>query len=87
MGEEERELLRYLLQRGGWSRMNAVTRKFGSLQGDGYFWQEREPVSTLGTLWSRALVFVGRARVGGNQCKIVVVPLELRQILMDILEA
>ncbi|HHW43038.1 MAG TPA: tetratricopeptide repeat protein [Desulfotomaculum sp.] len=87
LGEEERELLRYLLQRGGWSRMNAVTRKFGSLQGDGYFWQEREPVSTLGTLWSRALVFVGRARVGGNQCKIVVVPLELRQILMDILEA
>jgi len=61
LNEKERELLKYLLQQGGWSRLNAVTRKFGPLDGDGFFWQEYEPESSLGVLWSRALVMVGRA--------------------------
>ncbi|HAG07138.1 MAG TPA: hypothetical protein DCL13_03085 [Peptococcaceae bacterium] len=83
--DEERELLRYLLQRGGWSRLNAVTRKFGSMEGDGFFWHERGPASPLGSLWSRALVVVGRARLGATRCKIAAVPLELREALAEIL--
>ncbi len=87
LGEEERELLRYLLQRGGWSRLNAVTRKFGSLEGDGFFWNELEPESPLGILWSRALVMVGRAVLEGRRCKIAAIPLELREPLGEILGA
>ncbi|AEG15290.1 Tetratricopeptide TPR_2 repeat-containing protein [Desulfofundulus kuznetsovii DSM 6115] len=83
--EEERELLKYLLQRGGWSRLNAVTRKFGSLEGDGFFWHEREPESFLGFLWSLGLVMVGKATLEGRRVKIATIPLELRQPLKEIL--
>ncbi|SHI99898.1 tetratricopeptide repeat protein [Desulfofundulus thermosubterraneus] len=83
--EEERELLKYLLQRGGWSRLNAITRKFGSLEGDGFFWQEREPESFLGFLWSLGLVMVGKATLEGRRVKIATIPLELRQPLKEIL--
>ncbi len=81
----ERELLRYLLQKGGWSRLNAVTRLFGSLKGDGFFWQEELPRSPLGRLWSRALVMVGKADLEGRRVKIATIPVELRQPLEDIL--
>ncbi|RKO66954.1 tetratricopeptide repeat protein [Desulfofundulus salinus] len=83
--EEERELLKYLLQRGGWSRLNAVTRKFGSMEGDGFFWHEREPESFLGFLWSLGLVMVGKAALEGRRVKIATIPLELRQPLKEIL--
>ncbi|AFV10497.1 TPR domain-containing protein [Thermacetogenium phaeum DSM 12270] len=81
----ERELLEYLLQRGGWSRLNAVTRKFGSMEGDGFYWEEKKPQSILGTLWSRALVMVGRTSVSGQRCKIATIPIELREPLGEIL--
>ncbi|MGQ9532869.1 MAG: tetratricopeptide repeat protein, partial [Desulfotomaculales bacterium] len=82
---EERELLRYLLERNGWARLNSVTRRFGSLDGDGFFWDERGPESALGVLWSRALVMVGRTVVEGRRCKVAVVPAELRPVLAEIL--
>jgi tetratricopeptide (TPR) repeat protein len=82
---EQRELLAYLLQQGGWSRLNAVTRKFGAMDGDGFYWEEQEPESPLGVLWSRALVMVGRANLAGRRCKIASIPLELREPLREIL--
>lgn len=85
LGESEIQVLKYLLRKGGWSRLNAVTRKFGSMDGDGYYWAEKPPKSPLGVLWSRALVMVGRANLEGKKCKIVVIPLELRQLLREIL--
>jgi len=85
LDEEERELLKYLLQRGGWSRLNSVTRKFGTTEGDGFFWGEYDPESSLGILWSQALVMVGRATVEGRCCKIATIPLELRPPLGKIL--
>lgn len=86
MAVEERELLRYLLEQGGWSRLNAVTRKFGSLEGDGFYWEECEPESPLGVLWSRALVMVGKANLNGRRCKVAAVPVELRESLSRILD-
>ncbi|MGB9859047.1 MAG: hypothetical protein ACPLQP_03835, partial [Moorellaceae bacterium] len=83
--EEDRELLKYLLQKGGWSRIAAVTRKFGSMEGDGFYWEEREPESPLGFLWSNALVMVGKAVIEGKHAKIVTIPIELRQPLKEIL--
>jgi len=81
---EEQELLEYLLRKGGWSRLNAVTRKFGSMEGDGFYWEEEDPESSLGFLWSRALVMVGRAVIDGRRTKIVTIPLELREPLKEI---
>lgn len=85
LGRKERELLKYLLQHDGWSRLNAVTRKFGSMDGDGYFWAEKPPESPLGILWSRALVMVGKAKLEGRNYKIATIPVELRQPLCEIL--
>lgn len=78
-------LLRYLLEGGGWRRINGVTRRFGSMEGDGYFWNEESPTSPSGVLWSCALVGVGRAELGGRQCRVITVPVELRPLLSAIL--
>ena len=78
---EERDLLRYLLQKGGFARLNAVTRKFGTLEGDGYYWYDYEPDSVTGKLWSKALIFIGRIIIDNRNTKIAVIPLELRSHL------
>jgi len=85
LGQVEKELLRYLLQQGGWARLNAVTRKFGRMAGDGFYWDEEDPSSPLGLLWSRALVFIGRAVIDNRSTKVAVIPLELREKLMELL--
>ncbi len=85
VGDEDRELLKFLLSRGGFSRISAVTRKFGTTDGDGFFWEEEEPASPLGLLWSRALVMVGKAVLNNRQCKIAAIPVELRPLLKEIL--
>lgn len=85
LGEKERGLLEYLLERGGFSRLNAVTRRFGSLEGDGFFWAEKPPSPPLGVLWSRALVLVGKAVLGGRNCRVAVIPADLRPLLREVL--
>jgi tetratricopeptide (TPR) repeat protein len=80
-----RELLGFLLERGGWARLNAVTRKYGTMEEDGYYWDEDEPQSHLGQLWSRALVMVGRARLEGGYARIVTIPADLREKLAAII--
>jgi len=88
--EDERELLRYLLKRGGWSTLDPVIQEFGSMAGDGYFWHEQEPASTLGGLWSRVLAVVGRTVLSGKRARhagvpSVAIPLELREPLRKLL--
>jgi len=80
-----RELLRYLLQREGWSRINTLTRKFGSMDDDGFFWEYEPPGSTLGQLWLRCLIFIGRVQINGRNTKIAAVPVELRPALSRLL--
>ncbi len=84
--EDEISLLRYLLQQEGWSRIGPVTRKFGSMDGDGFFWNEDGPCSTLGYLWNLGLVFVGRTTLNNRSTKIVTIPVELRPLLIGILQ-
>jgi tetratricopeptide (TPR) repeat protein len=81
LSEEEKELLSYLIQHDGWSRLNAVTQRFGSMDGDGFYWAEQPPESPLGNLWAKALVAVGRAKIKSRTYKIVTIPVELRQLL------
>ncbi len=85
-GHRGPELLRYLLQRGGWARMNGVTRKFGSMEGDGFFWEEDVPASPTGRLWALGLAAVGKANLGQRREKIVTIPRELREALVELLE-
>ncbi len=84
-GKREQQLLSYLLQKGGWARLSAVSRKFGSMEGDGFYWEAEIPASSLGVLWSLGLVGVGKAHLENRREKIAVIPLELRQPLSAIL--
>jgi tetratricopeptide (TPR) repeat protein len=81
-----RALLHMLLQRGGWARVGAITRRFGTDAGDGYFWAENPPASPLGRLRLACLVFVGRARVEGRRARVAVVPVDLRAALTELID-
>ncbi|MCL4424659.1 MAG: tetratricopeptide repeat protein [Firmicutes bacterium] len=84
LDQEEQGLLNFLLEKGGWSRLNVVTRKFGPLQGDGFSWEELGPKSLLGRLWLKGLVMVGKANLAGRQARISTIPVELRPLLREI---
>ncbi len=77
----ERNLLRYLLRNGGCARLSAVSRKFGKMEGDGFYWEDKLPASALGVLWALGLAAVGKTNLGKRREKIVVVPQELREPL------
>jgi hypothetical protein len=55
------------------------------MEDDGFFWKESGPKSTLGHLWLKALVMVGRSKLEGKYCKVGTVPVELRQPLSELL--
>lgn len=78
---EQRAILCHVLDRGGWCRMQDLTRRFGSCYGDGFWWDEEPPRSPLGRLRALGLCYVGRAALGGRRHKVVVVPAELREPL------
>lgn len=85
-GEQEQELLRYLLHREGWARLAAVTRKFGSMEEDVFSITEGGlPSSPLGRLWNLGLVGIGRANLGKRYERIVTIPLDLRPPLAEVL--
>jgi len=86
LSEKEKELLKYLLNNGGFGKLAAVSRKFGSPKDDSFYWDEEEPTSTVGKLWTKALVFIGRATVSGRKEKVAVIPVELRELLETMLK-
>ncbi len=85
LSSRERRLLAYLVERNGQVAAAAVTRRFGSDAGDGWFWDEQPPTSVLGRLRLYGLAFVGAAP-DGSADRTVVVPRELRPVLEGILE-
>lgn len=85
LGVEARSALRFTLERGGWCKLQLLTSRFGSLDGDGFWWDERPPASPVGQLRALALLFVGRARVDERWHKVAVVPAELRAPLSRLL--
>ena len=78
---DAREALRYLLAHGGTAKLQVLSRRFGSMEGDGFWWDEQSPTSAIGRLRLLGLVFVGRATVDGRRHKLAVVPVELRDLL------
>ncbi len=83
--EEDIEVIKFLLANGGWARLSIVSRKFGSMEGSGYFWSEDNPDLPLAFLWSIGLVMVGRTILNERRCKIAIIPLDLRDQLQSLL--
>lgn len=77
-----RACLQSLLDAGGWCKLQALTKRFGSQEPDGFFWDEQPPTSAVGRLRVLGLAFVGRAVVGGKRYKVAVIPEDLRALLV-----
>ncbi len=86
LATDKHELLLYLLSKGGWAPLSSVSRKFGKMEGDGYFWEEEQPVSTTGRLWSTGLIIVGKAILNNRQVKIATIPADLKPLMEKILK-
>jgi len=80
-----REVLRRVIDVGGWIKLGELTREFGSQDGDGLFWNEQSPKSPIGQVRARGLLFVGKAGIGGRNYKVAVIPKDLREMLASIL--
>ena len=83
-----RAALRRVIESGGWIKLNTLMKDFGDMDGDGWFWDDVPPISSIGELRHRALLFVGKAVLGKTSkksYKVAVVPQELREPLAHIL--
>jgi hypothetical protein len=83
-----RIVLRRVLESGGWIKLNTLIKDYGDLTGDGWFWDEIPPTSSIGELRHRGLLFVGKAMLGKTTkkgYKVAVVPKDLRESLAKIL--
>lgn len=76
-----REALSFVLAEGGWVKLYRLTRRFGDQTGDGFYWEDKPPASTIGRLRALGILHVGRAQVDGRNHKVAVVPVELRPLL------
>jgi hypothetical protein len=77
----ERELLGFLLEKGGQATSGDVTRRFGRDDDDGWFWNEEPPKSVLGRVRLHGLAFVGRLTASGRSMRTVAIPREVREPL------
>ncbi len=81
LDDEEIEILKYILQNGGWCRFQVISRKFGGLDEESYFWPDEGTCTPVGNLWSLGLIMVGRADIKGRKTRIASIPVELREPL------
>jgi len=86
LAPEELDALRFLLGRDGACKAMLVTRRFGDDADDAHFWSERPPVSVLGQLRLRGLVFIGRMVHGKQKHRTAAIPVELRQPMTTALD-
>ncbi|MEE8524313.1 MAG: hypothetical protein V3T72_10315 [Thermoanaerobaculia bacterium] len=77
----ERQLLGLLQEKGGQVTSGVVTRRFGSDDEDGWFWNEDPPTSVLGRVRLHGLAYVGRLAVSGRSMRTVAIPREVREPL------
>ena len=80
-----RQVLKRVVDAGGWVKYGQLSREYGDEEGDGWFWNEEPPVSAIGRVRAYGLLFVGRAPIKSRNYKVAVVPKELREPLAVIL--
>ncbi len=83
---EAHEALKLVIEAGGWVRYNQLSKKFGGEEEDSYWWETEPPKSAIGVLRLHALLFVGKAGIGGRMYKVAVVPKDVREELEEILK-
>ncbi|HSW35599.1 MAG TPA: hypothetical protein VLH18_03250 [Candidatus Limnocylindrales bacterium] len=70
---------------GGYAHLNDVTRKFGTVANDGYYWHDHEPESVTGMLRSMGLLVAGSTVIDKRNAKVAVFPAELRSTFEETL--
>ncbi len=86
LSEQGQQALVYVLEKGGWLKIGSLTRQFGTMDDVGWYWDEEQPpISPLGQLRVRGLLFVGKAGIKGRNYTVAVVPSELRESLKAML--
>ena len=80
-----KEAIRFIMKRGGWCPLQVLAQRYGDQTGDGFWWDEEPPKSVIGRLQLIGLIYIGRANIDGKRHKVAVVPLELREVLSEVL--
>lgn len=80
-----RQALKQVVDAGGWLKYGQLSQEHGDEEGDGWFWNEEPPVSTIGQARAHGLLFVGKAPIKSRNYKVAVVPKELREPLATLL--
>jgi hypothetical protein len=79
--DDEKDLVMHLLNKDGWARMSGISRKFGPLDEDfNYATPGSMPKGSLSRLWAMGLVSIGITTINNRKCKIVTVPIEVREL-------
>ncbi len=78
LDSDQKSLLSFLSENGGCAGMDELEPLFGSLQGESNDWMDEGTSTTLGTLWSLALVMVGRDPAAGQRSRIAIIPEDMR---------
>ena len=86
LSDSERGALAFVMRNGGWIKYGRLAKVFGDEEGDGWWWLEEPPTSTIGRLRLSSLLFVGRAPIETRRYKVAVVPKELREDLSAALD-
>lgn len=77
---EEREALRFVLDRGGTVPYDEVSQEYGDDLEESYYWYYSEPETTIGRLRLHGLLFEG-----GHEDEVVLaIPTEVREVLADL---
>jgi len=80
-----RDALQFVLDDGGWVKYGRLSRRFGDEAGDGWWWAQKEPpTSVIGQLRVQGLLFVGKAAIQSRNYRVAVIPKELRTLLPEV---
>src|SRR5207247_3458201 len=83
--ERSIEALRTLMENGFVMKYGALSRRFTAEVG--FWWNDQPPESEIGLLRLHGLVAVGKMPMHGRLFRVALIPVDLRQIVMDFLNA
>jgi hypothetical protein len=85
--DEEMKALSFILSSDGWVKYGALKKRYGTEEQDGYFWTEEPPLSVIGRLRMKGLLFVGETPIGSRYYKVAVIPKEFRAMLANFIKS
>ncbi len=85
ISDEERAILKILIEHDGYIQYGQIRRKFGGEEEDDYWWTNKPPQSAIGRLRHKGLVYVGKAPINSRNYKVIVIPQELIPVIQYVL--